>query len=149
MVEVLEQASITVDGLDDLTGLAEYRNGGLFMDFGVLRLRDPSLASVPLPWITLPSSNGARSPWLCWTLAPQAALSPGRLGWGHAVASFFRAAPGMPAGGSPASGAQTGHRRLLCTAMEPYFERRCPKELQWPPHSRTSPCSTIRWSSTS
>ncbi|MGA9012637.1 MAG: DUF1688 family protein [Acetobacteraceae bacterium] len=48
MVEVLEQASITVDGLDDLTGLAEYRNGGLFLDIGVLRLREPSLASVPL-----------------------------------------------------------------------------------------------------
>jgi hypothetical protein len=39
---VLEQASITVDGLDDLTGLAEYRNGGLFLDIGVLRLREPS-----------------------------------------------------------------------------------------------------------
>ncbi len=49
MVEVLEQASIEVVGLDDLTGLAEYRNGGLFVDFGVLRLRDPSLASTPLP----------------------------------------------------------------------------------------------------
>jgi hypothetical protein len=49
MVEVLEQASIKVGGLDDLTGLAEYRNGGLFVDIGVLRLRDPSLASAPLP----------------------------------------------------------------------------------------------------
>jgi hypothetical protein len=49
MVEVLEQASIEVGGLDDLTGLAEYRNGGLFVDTGVLRLRDPSLASTPLP----------------------------------------------------------------------------------------------------
>ncbi len=48
MVEVLEQASIRVDGLDDLTGLAEYRNGGLFLDIGVLRLREPSLASAPL-----------------------------------------------------------------------------------------------------
>src|SRR5271166_2154202 len=49
MVEVLEHASIVVDGLDDLTGLAEYRNGGLFVDLGVLRLRDPSLAAAPLP----------------------------------------------------------------------------------------------------
>jgi hypothetical protein len=49
MVEVLEQASIPVGGLDDLTGLAEYRNGGLFVDFGVLRLRDLSLAATPLP----------------------------------------------------------------------------------------------------
>jgi hypothetical protein len=49
MVEVLEQAAIKVGRLDDLTGLAEYRNGGLFVDIGVLRLRDPSLASAPLP----------------------------------------------------------------------------------------------------
>jgi hypothetical protein len=49
MVEVLEQASIPVGGLDDLTGLAEYRNGGLFVDLGVLRLRDTSLAKTPLP----------------------------------------------------------------------------------------------------
>jgi len=49
MVEVLEQASIVVGGLDGLTGLAEYRNGGLFVDLGVLRLRDPSLAAAPLP----------------------------------------------------------------------------------------------------
>jgi hypothetical protein len=48
MVEVLEQASIPVGGLDDLTGLAEYRNGGLFVDLGALKLRDPSLASAPL-----------------------------------------------------------------------------------------------------
>jgi hypothetical protein len=49
MVEVLEQAAIAVGGLDDLTGLAEYRNGGLFIDLGVLSLRDPSLAPTPLP----------------------------------------------------------------------------------------------------
>ena len=49
MVEVLEQASIVVGGLDGLTGLAEYRNGGLFVDLGVLKLRDPLLAAAPLP----------------------------------------------------------------------------------------------------
>ena len=49
LVEVLEQAGIPVVGLDQLTGLAEYRNGGLFIDLGVLRLRDPSLAATPLP----------------------------------------------------------------------------------------------------
>jgi hypothetical protein len=49
IVEVLEQASIKVGALDELTGLAEYRNGGLFIDLGVLRLRDPSLAVAPLP----------------------------------------------------------------------------------------------------
>jgi hypothetical protein len=48
LVEALEQSSIAVTGLDALTGLAEYRNGGLFIDLGVLRLRDPALATVPL-----------------------------------------------------------------------------------------------------
>jgi len=37
LVEPLEQDGIAVTGLDDLTGLPEYRNGGLFVDLGVLR----------------------------------------------------------------------------------------------------------------
>jgi hypothetical protein len=49
LVEVLEEAGIPVIDLDELTGLAEYRNGGLFMDLGVLALRDAALAAVPLP----------------------------------------------------------------------------------------------------
>lgn len=32
-----------ITGLDELTGLPEYRNGGLFLDTGVLRLRDDNL----------------------------------------------------------------------------------------------------------
>jgi hypothetical protein len=32
---------VQVVGLDALTGLPEYRNGGLLLDTGVLRLRDP------------------------------------------------------------------------------------------------------------
>lgn len=48
LVEALEPSSIAIGGLHALTGLAEYRNGGLFIDLGVLRLRDPALASAPL-----------------------------------------------------------------------------------------------------
>jgi hypothetical protein len=48
-VEVFEDAGIPVTGLDDLTGLPEYRNGGLLLDLGVLALRDPALAAAPLP----------------------------------------------------------------------------------------------------
>lgn len=44
VVEPLEAAGVTVTGLDRLTGLAEYRNGGLFVDLGVLELRDPAVA---------------------------------------------------------------------------------------------------------
>jgi len=39
LVEPLEEGGIRVTGLDALTGLAEYRNGGLFLDLGVLTLR--------------------------------------------------------------------------------------------------------------
>lgn len=41
LIEPLEAAGITVTDLDGLTGLPEYRNGGLFIDTGVLQLRDP------------------------------------------------------------------------------------------------------------
>jgi hypothetical protein len=42
LLEPLEWAGIRVFDLNALTGLAEYRNGGLFMDLGVLAPRDPS-----------------------------------------------------------------------------------------------------------
>ena len=44
LVEPLEEAGIQVTDLDSLTGLPEYRNGGLFVDLGVLALRQPELA---------------------------------------------------------------------------------------------------------
>jgi hypothetical protein len=44
LVEPLEAAGIEVTALDGLTGLAEYRNGGLFIDTGVLELRNPDEA---------------------------------------------------------------------------------------------------------
>ena len=40
LIEPLEAAGIEVTDLDGLTGLPEYRNGGLFVDTGVLRLKD-------------------------------------------------------------------------------------------------------------
>ncbi|WP_081463522.1 URC4/urg3 family protein [Hylemonella gracilis] len=43
LLEPFEWAGVTVTGLDALTGLPEYRNGGLLLDAGVLRPR----ASVP------------------------------------------------------------------------------------------------------
>ena len=38
LIEPLEDAGIRVTGIDALTGLPEYRNGGLFLDLGVIRL---------------------------------------------------------------------------------------------------------------
>jgi hypothetical protein len=40
LIEPLQTAGITVTDIDGLTGLAEYRNGGLFIDTGVLAFRD-------------------------------------------------------------------------------------------------------------
>ena len=48
LVEPLASAGITVTRLDDLTGLPEYRNGGLFLDLGALRPTDPQLGARPL-----------------------------------------------------------------------------------------------------
>ena len=42
LIEPLEAAGIAVVDIDGLTGLAEYRNGGLFFDTGVLSLTDPA-----------------------------------------------------------------------------------------------------------
>jgi hypothetical protein len=42
LIEPLHSAGIAVTEVDGLTGLAEYRNGGLFLDRGVLALRDPA-----------------------------------------------------------------------------------------------------------
>jgi len=43
LVEPLEAGGVRVTGLDRLTGLAEYRNGGLFLDCGVIVPRQASL----------------------------------------------------------------------------------------------------------
>lgn len=48
LVEPLATAGLRVTGLDGLTGLAEYRNGGLFLDCAVIAPRDPGLVSRPL-----------------------------------------------------------------------------------------------------
>jgi Protein of unknown function (DUF1688) len=44
LIEPLQQAGIEVTDVDGLTGLAEYRNGGLFIDTGVLTPRDADAA---------------------------------------------------------------------------------------------------------
>jgi hypothetical protein len=44
LIEPLQWAGIAVTDIDGLTGLAEYRNGGLFIDTGVLTLRDATAA---------------------------------------------------------------------------------------------------------
>jgi Protein of unknown function (DUF1688) len=44
LIEPLQASGIRVTDIDGLTGLAEYRNGGLFIDTGVLAFRDAGAA---------------------------------------------------------------------------------------------------------
>lgn len=46
LIEPLIDRGIEVTALDGLTGLAEYRNGGLFMDMDVLSLKDATQAEI-------------------------------------------------------------------------------------------------------
>ena len=47
LLEPFEWGGKTVTGLDELTGLAEYRNGGLFVDTGLIALKDAQTAEKP------------------------------------------------------------------------------------------------------
>jgi hypothetical protein len=47
LLEPLQESGLAVRDIDGLTGLAEYRNGGLLIDTGVLALRDPAQARHP------------------------------------------------------------------------------------------------------
>jgi hypothetical protein len=55
LLEPFEWAGVTVEGLDALTGLPEYRNGGLLLDAGVVVPRDAAFAARPRapaePWV--------------------------------------------------------------------------------------------------
>ena len=43
LLEPFQWAGVTVSGLDQLTGLPEYRNGGLLIDAEVIQVKDPAL----------------------------------------------------------------------------------------------------------
>jgi hypothetical protein len=49
LLHPLSVAGVNVTGLDRLTGLAEYRNGGLFLDMGVLVPKQPALLAEAHP----------------------------------------------------------------------------------------------------
>jgi hypothetical protein len=54
LVEPLQEAGLRVGEVEVLTGLAEYRNGGLFLDCGVIQPRDASLLDRPLDALSEP-----------------------------------------------------------------------------------------------
>lgn len=45
LIEPIEEAGLPILDLDEMTGLAEYRNGGLILDKKLVELRDPSMAT--------------------------------------------------------------------------------------------------------
>lgn len=47
LIEPLLEAGLSVSGVDALTGLAEYRNGGLMIDSGIIVPRDPAMLDQP------------------------------------------------------------------------------------------------------
>ena len=49
LIEPLEQAGITVTHLEELTGLPEYRNGGLLIDCGLLQIKNKEVLNKALP----------------------------------------------------------------------------------------------------
>jgi hypothetical protein len=46
LIEPLQWTGHEVSDVDGLTGLPEYRNGGLFLDGGVISLKDPDAALI-------------------------------------------------------------------------------------------------------
>lgn len=71
LIEPFEDAGVPVTGLDALTGLPEYRNGGLLLDLGAIGLRDPALAGH-----TLPVGHEAVVEWRALTVALLDRLAP-------------------------------------------------------------------------
>jgi hypothetical protein len=46
LIEPIQEAGFAVAGIEELTGLAEYRNGGLLLDSGLLTLKSPKDAAL-------------------------------------------------------------------------------------------------------
>lgn len=46
LIGPIEEAGVKINNVHHMTGLPEYRNGGLLLDKGLLRLKDPSLLKV-------------------------------------------------------------------------------------------------------
>jgi hypothetical protein len=105
LIEPLTEAGIIVCDLDELTGLAEYRNGGLFVDMGVLAPREVSALSrvhavadpFVVGWRTLTVA-------LLDRLAPMVSSS---LRLEHALFPLAR----MLEGGTWAAGRKVAHRK--------------------------------------
>lgn len=103
LIEPLEAAGIRVVDIDGLTGLAEYRNGGLFIDMSVLQLRDARERAFDV-------SDPAIVAWRSLTVALLDRLAPlvrGRLGLSPAEFPLAR----LLEGGAWAAGREIARTR--------------------------------------
>jgi Protein of unknown function (DUF1688) len=105
LVEPLEAGGVSVGDLDGLTGLAEYRNGGLFIDCGVIVARDTALLRRPLDAMSEPVVE-----WRAITVALLDRLAPEvRARLGKSAADFPLAC--VLEGGSWAAGREIAFER--------------------------------------
>ena len=112
LIEPLQTRGLEVIDIDGLTGLAEYRNGGLFIDAGVLAFRDEQDAqrehevssALVVEWRALTVALLDRSPTACES---GSGLMPCRC----RLPRYWKADPGPRAGGSRANAAPMPRRR--------------------------------------
>ena len=110
LIEPLQTAGIDVTDIDGLTGLAEYRNGGLFVDTGVLAFRDADAAQrehevgIAAGRGMARADGGAARPRRRRRAAAARSSMPPRCRW----RKFSRAEPGRRAGGWRANAAPDG-----------------------------------------
>jgi hypothetical protein len=105
LLEPLTEAGFGITEIDGLTGLAEYRNGGLFVDSGVLVPRDPQLGERVLD----PTAEAVVE-WRALTVALLDRLAPlVRTALGLAAAAFPLAS--MLEGGTWAAGRELAFAR--------------------------------------
>ena len=101
LIEPLQGAGYDVVDLDGLTGLAEYRNGGLFLDLGVITPRDPAL-----PTRLLQPGDEAIVEWRALTVALLDAIAP------RVRAELGRTATQMPLAAILEGGTWSAGRRI-------------------------------------
>ena len=110
LIEPLQTSGISVTDIDGLTGLAEYRNGGLFVDTGVLAFRNAADAQ---------REHEVSSPlvveWRALTVALLDRVADAlrhRLGADADIDAAGENPRGRHVGRGPAAGARTPRRRL-------------------------------------
>ncbi len=153
LIEPLEWAGFEVVAMDGLTGLPEYRNGGLFLDAGVLALKDPAEAKQPHA-----VDSTLVVEWRALTVALLDRIADpirSQLGFDGSRVSPRQGARRRHLGDGPAAGAGAAERRCAAAFGRQrrngvLNERAADGQPQRGSGAcRASPSSITRWSSTS